>query len=382
MTLFNYRELESLAGCAAECEVCLRMQHRSRVLGPQNGSLDSRVMFIAEAPGRLGADRTGIPLSGDKTGDNFEHLLKSIGWLREQVFITNAVLCNPRDDAGLNDTPTLEEIRNCSAFLNSTIQLIDPLYIITLGGSALTALSYIVPHSFELKRHVRQLLRWNGRNLIPLYHTGPRAVARHSLLNMESDFQKVREVIGNPLSPKAPVFEKPLCTRPPTAPKLPGLIEAIALLVERLQPISLFRLHKLLYLAESECREIFGRPFLGAYFIRQKDGPFAPEITRAITFLRTELLGETRTCDGMAYWCRSKAPPSKLSAEQREILDSIVRKYGRLTNRGVKIAAYRHGPMVNFVAMQKAGAATYNRALFPAAERTSDSASGGEQRLL
>jgi uracil-DNA glycosylase family 4 len=365
MNLFTDVELDTLAACAAECELCPRMQHRARVLGPDNGSSDAKVMFIAEAPGRLGADRTGIPLCGDKSGDNFEHLLRSIGWNRSDLFITNAVLCNPRTEDGLNDTPTKEEFRNCSIFLASTIRLIDPVYIVTLGGSALAALANIVPHSFELQKHVRQVLRWSGRNLIPLYHTGPRAVARRSLLNMESDFQKLREVIGNPRNPKPPSWPNWYATATTAPPKVPGLAEAIVWIVERLQPVSLFRLHKLFYLAEVESREILGMPFLNIFFIRQKDGPFAPDVTKAVAYLRHDLLGENHTSEGVSVWLKTRPDIQHLTSGQIQVLESVVRKFGTLRNRGIKMAAYRRGPMTEILVAQKAGVGTYNKPLFP-----------------
>ena len=366
MNLFPALELETLAACAAECELCPRMQHRARVLGPDNGPSDAKVMFIAEAPGRLGADRTGIPLCGDKSGDNFEHLLRSIGWHRSDIFITNAVLCNPQTEDGLNDTPTTEEFRNCSTFLTSTIRLVDPIYIVTLGGSALAALANIVQHSFELQKHVRQVLHWGGRNLIPLYHTGPRAVARRSLLNMESDFQRLREVIGDPRNPKLPSWPKSNVSKT-TPPKVPGLTEAVAWIVSRLQPVSLFRLHKLLYLAEVESREILGMPFLNIFFIRQKDGPFAPDVTKAVAYLRHESLGQMQTSEGISVWLKSSPEIQHLTTGQMQVLESVVRKFGNLRNRGIKMAAYRRGPMAEVLVAQKSGGATYNKALFPAA---------------
>ena len=48
------------------------MECRRKVFSEANGNIDSKALFIAEAPGRLGADKTGIPLYGDRTGDNFE----------------------------------------------------------------------------------------------------------------------------------------------------------------------------------------------------------------------------------------------------------------------------------------------------------------------
>jgi len=113
------------------CDLCPRLCGRRKVLSTANGSIESKVPFVAEAPGRLGAGRTGIPLYGDRTGDNFETLLGNIGWRREEVFITNAVLCNPTQKNGNNATPTDEEIANCSAYLEMVIALVSPDVIVT-----------------------------------------------------------------------------------------------------------------------------------------------------------------------------------------------------------------------------------------------------------
>jgi len=114
------------------CDICARLCARRKVLSSANGAVESKVLFVAEAPGRLGADRTGVPLCGDRTGDNFEILLANIGWRRQDVFITNAILCNPKQENGNNDTPTMEEIANCSAYLEMIIALVSPEVIVTL----------------------------------------------------------------------------------------------------------------------------------------------------------------------------------------------------------------------------------------------------------
>src|SRR5438046_3124119 len=87
------------------CRLCPRMEGRTRVLGPANGPMSARILFVAEAPGRFGGDRSGVPLSGDRTGRTFTELLGAAGLRRDEIFITNAVLCNPRDHAGRNDRP-------------------------------------------------------------------------------------------------------------------------------------------------------------------------------------------------------------------------------------------------------------------------------------
>ena len=68
---------KELVAEAASCTQCPAMCGRSAVLSELNGSTDARIMFIGEAPGRKGADRTRIPFSGDQSGANFDRYLKA-----------------------------------------------------------------------------------------------------------------------------------------------------------------------------------------------------------------------------------------------------------------------------------------------------------------
>src|SRR5258705_11717372 len=98
-----FRELSTEA---ANCIRWPSMVGRSAVLSELNGSIEAEVMFIGEAPGRKGADRTRVPFSGDQSGANFDRFLSSIGLAREQIFITSAALCNTRSQSGCNRSPT------------------------------------------------------------------------------------------------------------------------------------------------------------------------------------------------------------------------------------------------------------------------------------
>lgn len=152
------------------------MCERAAVLSELNGPLDARVMFIGEAPGRKGADRTRIPFSGDQSGKNFERFLASAGLRRSQIFITSAGLCNPRKESGANRRPTAMELRNCAEYLRRTIALVDPRVVVTLGGVALEALKLVHPHEFLLKNDAAKVRGWNERVLIPLYHPSPQVL--------------------------------------------------------------------------------------------------------------------------------------------------------------------------------------------------------------
>lgn len=160
------------------------------VLGPLNGSIHPRLMFIGEAPGRQGADRTRIPFHGDKSGEHFEALLASIQLTRPEIFITSSVLCSPRKPSGANDRPKKAEIRNCSGFLRRQIELLNPPVIATLGAVALEALKLIEPHNFELRHHAAEILQWNGRLLVPLYHPSPQVIITVRTLDQQKQDYK------------------------------------------------------------------------------------------------------------------------------------------------------------------------------------------------
>jgi DNA polymerase len=169
----------ALAAEAAACSLCPALRERRAVLSERNGNLRPRVLFIAEAPGRQGGDRTRVPLSGDQSGRNFARFLSSINLPREEIFITNAVLCNPRKPSGANRKPSSTEVRNCSGFLRRQIEILDPQVVVTLGAVSLAALRLVEYHELSLKESAGQVHEWNGRLLVPVYHPSPQVLASH-----------------------------------------------------------------------------------------------------------------------------------------------------------------------------------------------------------
>jgi uracil-DNA glycosylase family 4 len=168
-----------LVNDAAGCTLCPAMCGRSAVLSELNGSPEARIMFIGEAPGRKGADRTRVPFSGDQSGANLDRFLNSINLTRKVIFITSAALCNPRSESGANRKPTQKELSNCSSFLRRTIELVDPRVIVTLGSVALEALKRIQYHELTLKTAAAQIHSWSNRVLVPIYHPSPQVLASH-----------------------------------------------------------------------------------------------------------------------------------------------------------------------------------------------------------
>lgn len=185
----------ALCADAVACRTCATMEGRRRVLTPANGAPGARALFIGEAPGRLGGERTGVPFDGDRTGRNFDLLLAAAGLPREDVFITNAILCNPRDDRGRNRSPARGEIAACRTFLARQITVVAAPIVVTLGAVALAALNAVAIHGLCLKEAVGRPVRWQGRTLVPLYHPGPRAQLHRSFAMQQADFAALGAII-------------------------------------------------------------------------------------------------------------------------------------------------------------------------------------------
>lgn len=327
------------------CRLCSRLCDRRKVLSEANGNLESKVLFIAEAPGRLGADRTGVPLCGDRTGDNFEMLLGNVGWRREQVFITNAVLCNPQEGKGINDTPTSEEIANCSAYLEMVIALIKPVVIATLGATALKAIELISPHGIRLSVGVSKIFPWCDYMLFPLYHPAPRATVHRSLGKQRGDFMRLAKIVHP---------EKGLITRVkqqsvPTKfiPEIPSpifqLTRAILELGERM---TYFKLTKLLYLIDFYALRELGHTISSEIYLRQFDGPWPPAIKEVMKDMDGH---EVRRYISHQVPMVALGPSPRfkvqLDDEILKFVAEIWEKYGELSNSEIKTVVYFTAPM-------------------------------------
>jgi len=186
----------NLCAAARSCRVCPNLADKTAVLSDLNGSINPKVLFIAEAPGRQGADRTRRPFYGDKSGENFQRLLDSIDLTREEIFITNAVMCSPRTATDANRKPTKAEINNCSSLLRRQIDLIQPRVIATLGSVALEALKAIEYHEFKLKTGAANVFDWYGTRLVPLYHPSPQVIASHRRMDQQlEDFRALQSLL-------------------------------------------------------------------------------------------------------------------------------------------------------------------------------------------
>jgi uracil-DNA glycosylase family 4 len=350
-------EFRQLVADVQACRACSRMANSERILGAGSGRTQSPIMFIGEAPGRLGADESAIPFHGDKAGDNFERLINQVGLTRYDIFITNAVLCNPRDDDGNNATPVSNEIHNCSHFLVRQIELVRPRLVVTLGAKALQALSLIEPHQIQLSAAMRKVWVWRGMKLVPLYHPGQRAMIHRSFSNQLGDYQFVAETWRR-------MNESRRGTKTATKQPVADIARSILSAAHRL---SYFALHKIFYLVEYEHVRRTGARLSSAYIVRQKDGPYVTDLhlLRLKSALPNLVISRQ---DGMQYLelidrqAGLFEEPTN-AAQGPDFIAALTTSLSRLSNADLKRKVYLTLPMRQILKREAAGEPMYNAPL-------------------
>ncbi len=187
--------LATIISDAKSCTRCATMHGRPRVLSEANGRDTARCLVVAEAPGFHGAASTGVPLKGDRTGDAFEKLLAASAISRDELFITNAVLCSPKNDAGEGRKPSKAEVKRCTHFVEALIDCLDPAIVVSLGATALASLAVIAPHGLTLKWDVGDVHRWHERFVLPLYHPGARSTIQRPWADQMRDWKLLRTLL-------------------------------------------------------------------------------------------------------------------------------------------------------------------------------------------
>ena len=156
------------------------------------GNIDCAVMFIGEAPG-FNEDLQRRPFVG-RSGQLLDEMIKSLGWKRPDVYITNIVKRRPPD----NRDPLPEEIESYKPYLARQIEIIKPKIIATLGRFSM---NYFLPFAKITRDHGR-IFETEGRTIFPLFHPAAALRATNVLNDLRSDFKKLPDILsGNPPRP-------------------------------------------------------------------------------------------------------------------------------------------------------------------------------------
>jgi len=182
------------------CDKCPSLvSSRSRIVSGY-GDENAVIMFVGLAPGRNGADITGIPFTRDPSGILFQEAMIRAGFSLEtepknenphlhNAFVTNIVKCNPKDKNGNNRYPSRTEIMNCIGYFEEERRLINPKIIVTLGK---TTTEYVL--NIQCKKFLdyhNKIIKKNDTLFIPLIH--PSYVIRGAY-NREKYLQDIKNL--------------------------------------------------------------------------------------------------------------------------------------------------------------------------------------------
>lgn len=176
------RLVSSVTACR-RCEALVTC--RSRAV-PGAGCVPAKVMFIGIAPGRLGGDRTGIPFTGDRSGQLLRAMIAGAGI--ESVFISNVVRCNPRDFAGRNRYPTSREIANCREYLVAEFAIVRPRVVACLGR---IAWEQVAGRTIPFLPRRGLPIEVGGMIVFPMYHPAFVNRGAYSIRLYRKDFERL-----------------------------------------------------------------------------------------------------------------------------------------------------------------------------------------------
>ena len=158
---FKQQLLDKLYTPYKKCRGCHFQMPKATQFVFGEGNPNAQLVLIGEAPGKE-EDLQGKPFVG-RSGKLLTKILESIGFGRNEVYITNIVKTRPPN----NRRPYPQEIDKSRPFLYSQIKIIRPKVICTLGSAALEGLLGKQVKISELRG---QPIKWQNLTIIPTYH--------------------------------------------------------------------------------------------------------------------------------------------------------------------------------------------------------------------
>jgi uracil-DNA glycosylase len=180
------RRIEELAAQIRVCTLCPLWESRTLAV-PGDGKFTSKVMIIAEAPGK-DEDETGKPFVG-AAGRFLDHVLEGTKLDRRDFFITNTVKCRPPK----NRTPKRNEVTTCTSnYLFEQIELINPKLIMLLGGVAAKAVLGLKSIGEARGRVIER----DGRRFLVGYHPAVRFYREDLGEKVKEDFALLKRELN------------------------------------------------------------------------------------------------------------------------------------------------------------------------------------------
>ncbi|MGQ9368888.1 uracil-DNA glycosylase [Azospirillum sp. A39] len=211
---------------SADCRLCPRLAafraqnraafpdfHNAPV--PSCGTGDPRLLVVGLAPALKGANRTGVPFVGDRSGLWLRDALGRFRLGEDVCRIANAVRCVPPANR-----PTAAELAACRPFLAGELAALARLRaVLALGrvahGATLAALG-LAPRALPFAHGAEHRLP-NGAILVDCYHPSPQNThtGRLTPAMFDAVFRRVRALVDGDGAATAQQQPSPPPSSPP-----------------------------------------------------------------------------------------------------------------------------------------------------------------------
>jgi len=146
----------ALQGCR-RCKLC---EARTNIVFG-SGNPAAGLVVVGEGPG-ADEDTQGLPFVG-RSGELLTKMLAAVQLTRDEVFITNTVMCRPPG----NRNPEADELAACRPFLDAKLAAIQPKVVLSLGSVATQALLRTKEPIGKLRGRLHE---FGDAVLVPTFH--------------------------------------------------------------------------------------------------------------------------------------------------------------------------------------------------------------------
>jgi uracil-DNA glycosylase family 4 len=185
-------------GMDEDCRNCPGLRDARTNVVHGYGDVGADFMFVGGRPGP-GADRTGVPFTGDDAGRRLQRILGALGFSNsppdaaepelDDAYLTYLTRCRHPDR-----DPTEEEVATCDAYLTADVRMINPEIIVPIGTLALRGVA--VEHTtrdadaLSAEECHATTIRGRGFELVPM-----RALADQTDADTEAFVEHVAESV-------------------------------------------------------------------------------------------------------------------------------------------------------------------------------------------
>jgi uracil-DNA glycosylase family 4 len=163
-------------GMDADCRNCPALADcRERVVHGY-GDVAADFLFVGAAPSP-GAERTGVPFTGDAAGERLQAILGDLGLSTsppdatspdlQNAYLTYLTRCRHPDRAA-----TETEVANCEPFLDAEVRSINPELLVPVGQRAFAALAAayttLSADAVDVREAHATTVRGRGFELLPM----------------------------------------------------------------------------------------------------------------------------------------------------------------------------------------------------------------------